>query len=184
MNLPDTAASKDAYRILTHAAPPELVNHSVRVYLLGKAYGQKKGIRFDDEGLYLAALFHDLGLCPAFKDTRLPFQVNSSRVLREFLLKRGFAQKRVQALAAAVDFHMQLIPRWSEDTVVGLLQVGAWMDITRFRRWAVRGEVSAVEKIYPRLKIERKFVKMLLGSVGSVGSCIGWLVPPHEGKPR
>lgn len=184
MNLPDTATSREAHRVLTDAAPPELVNHSVRVYLLGKAYGRKKGLRFDDEGLYLASLFHDLGLCPAFKDTSLPFQVNSSRALREFLLKRGFAQERVRALAAAVDFHMQLIPRWSEDNVAGLLQVGAWMDIMRLRRRAIRGEVAAVEQIYPRLNIERKFVRMLLGSVGSVGSCVGWLVPPREGRQR
>jgi HD domain len=184
LNLPDTALSREAHGILSRAAPPELVNHSVRAYLLGKAYGRKMGISFDDEGLYLAALFHDLGLCPAFKDTRFPFQVNSGRALRDFLLGRGVAQERAGALTAAVDFHMQLLPRWSEGNVAGLLQVGAWMDITRLRRRAVKDEVSAVEKIYPRLKIERKFVGMLLGSVGSVGSCLGWVVPPRGGRPR
>jgi hypothetical protein len=104
--------------------------------------------------------------------------------LREFLLKKGATAERVRSLPDAVDFHMQLTPRWSKGNVAGLLQVAAWMDITRLRRWTIKDEVLAVEKLYPRLKIERKFVRMLLGSVGSVVSCLGLLVPPHDFKPR
>src|SRR5229473_2749827 len=82
MKLPNTSLSKEAYTIINVVAEPEIVNHSIRIYLLGKAYAQKKNINFEDEGLYLAALFHDLGLCPTYRNSSQPFQINSSRALQ------------------------------------------------------------------------------------------------------
>ena len=78
MRLPETPLSREAYDAASASAPPEILNHSIRVYLLGKVYALRKDIAFDEEGLYLAALFHDLGLCPAYTDGSRPFQVNGS----------------------------------------------------------------------------------------------------------
>jgi len=39
-----------------------LFNHSVRVFVFGAMKGIRQKIKFDSELLYVAALFHDLGL--------------------------------------------------------------------------------------------------------------------------
>lgn len=177
MKLPDTLLSKEAYAIINVVAVPEIVNHSIRIYLLSKAYAQKKNINFEDEGLYLASLFHDLGLCPTYKDSSQPFQLNSSRALQAFLNERQVSPERISPLVEAVDFHMQLFPKWSKGNIAGLLQIGAWMDIAKLRSWTIKDQVHAIETEYPRFQIERKFPKLLLNSIGSAHSCLGLLFP-------
>lgn len=41
-----------------------LFNHSVRVYVFGAIKGIRQKLKFDSELLYIAALFHDLGVHP------------------------------------------------------------------------------------------------------------------------
>lgn len=177
MNLLDTSISNEAYGIARAAVTPEILNHSIRIYLLGKAYARKKSVEFDEEELYLAALFHDLGLCAAYKNSSRPFQVNSSRALEKFLRERHLPSERISPMVEAIDFHMQMFPKWSKGNIAGLLQIGAWMDITKLRRWTIRDEARAIEAEYPRLAISRKFPKMVFGSIGSVHSCLGLLFP-------
>jgi len=177
MRLPDTWLSKEAYAIINVVAVPELINHSIRTYLLARVYAQKKNIDFEDERLYLAALFHDLGLCPAYKNHLQPFQINSSRALQNFLDEHQVSPECIRILVDAIDFHMQLLPKWSKGNIAGLLQIGAWMDIARLRSWTIKDQVHAIETEYPRLQIERKFPKLLLSSIGSAHSCWGLLFP-------
>ncbi len=175
--LPDTWLTREAYEAANSAAPLALLHHSIRVYLLGKLYAREKRIDFDDEGLYLAALFHDLGLCPAYWDGSRAFQLNGGRALRRFLGERRVPPERAAALGDAVDFHMLPFPRWSKGSVAGLLQIGAWMDIARLRAWGRRDSIRDVEATYPRLGIGLKFPRMVLGSIGSPRSCLGLMFP-------
>lgn len=175
--LPDTTIVEEALSILKRAATPAVVNHSIRSYLLGATYARHRGLDFDEEGLATAAAFHDLGLCTDYRDPRAPFQFVGSRELRRFLCARGVEPARIEPLAEAIDYHMQMLPRWSKGNVVGLLQVGAWMDITGLRRWNVRKEAKEIEAVYPRAGIGMEFNKLLLRSIGSVRSCIGLMLP-------
>lgn len=175
--LPDTALVVEARSILERAAPPTLVEHSLRTFLLGRAYGRRRGIDHDEEGLLLAALFHDLGFCPEHRNRRLPFQVVGSRALREFLAEHGTDPQRISPLVDAIDFHMQMWPRWAKGNVAGLLQVGAWMDVTGLRRWSLRGDARSIEGAHPRHGIGLRFYGFLLGSFGSLGSCVGTMFP-------
>jgi hypothetical protein len=175
--LPDTALVLEARGILERAAPPTLVQHSLRTFLLGRAYGRLRSIDYDEEGLLLAALFHDLGFCPEHRNRRLPFQVVGSRALREFLADQGTDPQRISPLVDAIDFHMQMWPRWSKGNAAGLLQVGAWMDVTGLRRWSVRHDARIIERAHPRHGIGFRFYGFLLGSFGSLGSCVGTMFP-------
>ncbi|MCA9706077.1 MAG: HD domain-containing protein [Myxococcales bacterium] len=176
--LPDTPLVREARGILERAAPSTLVAHSIRSFLYGRAYGRSHAMGCDDEeGLLLAALFHDLGFCPEHQDRRLPFQVVGSRALREFLSEQGTEPERISALVDAIDFHMQLLPRWSKGNTAGLLQVGAWMDITGLRRWGISSDARTIEGAYPRDGIRLRFYGFLFGSFGGVGSCVGTLFP-------
>src|SRR5687767_4338499 len=123
--LPDTAAVKSARAIGERAAPSPILQHSLRAFLLASAYAEKKSSAFDEEGLALAALFHDLGLTPEFRDPSKPFAFASSKALRLYLMQRNVAADRIAVLCDAIEQHMQMLPRFSRGPEVGLLQVGA-----------------------------------------------------------
>ncbi len=176
-DLPDTALVTNARKLLERAAPSPLVRHSVRAFLLGAAYGRKKRIAFDEEGLALAAVFHDLGLTPEFGDPTRPFTFASSKALRLYLQDREVAAERIDVLADAIEQHMQLLPRFSHGAEVGLLQVGAWMDATGLRRWSVRSEAREIARKHPREGFDLLFPGTLLHSIGSFRACAGLLFP-------
>jgi hypothetical protein len=177
LSLPATPLIAEARALVEAAAPPALFNHSLRAYLLGRAYAARRAIEVDDEGLCLAALFHDLGLCAGHGDPAAPFTFASSRRLRAFLAERGVAEPRVRPLVDAIDLHVQLFPRWKKGPVAGLLQVGAWMDITLRKRWQVWGEAREIARAFPRVGIDLEFPRRLFRSIGSVRACVGLVAP-------
>src|SRR5262245_50372354 len=108
--LPDTALVLEAEAAVAAILETAVLQHSRRAFLLGRAYAQAKAIDFDEEDLCLAALFHDVGLF--VRPRGMPFPLASSRSLKEFLDARGLDRARVAAMVDAIDFHMQLRPRW------------------------------------------------------------------------
>ena len=44
---------------------------------------------------------------------------------------------------------MQMLPKWQKGPTVGLLQVGAWMDVTGLRQWSVSREAREIAEAYP-----------------------------------
>jgi HD superfamily phosphodiesterase len=72
-----------------------LFNHSVRVYVFGAMKGFRENLKFDPELLYVAALFHDMGLVDAYhtdskrlKSMALTPRANSSEVTASPMLRR------------------------------------------------------------------------------------------------
>src|SRR4051794_6973711 len=63
---PATTAAREVVVRYSSAA---LVNHCDRSYLWSASLGQLKGIPYDAELLYVAAMLHDLGLVAAFDTT-------------------------------------------------------------------------------------------------------------------
>lgn len=168
--LPATPLALLAHERARAVVPPLIFAHSVRCYLLGRAYAQARRIELDDEGLYLAALFHDFGLVPGRSTRELPFPRSSGRDLDAFLSEQGWERGRIEPLREAIELHMSLLPRWSRGTTVGLLQVGAWMDVMRFRRLGVRHAARAIEAVHPRAGLDWRFPAILLGRVGPLRS--------------
>src|SRR5205085_8666248 len=108
---------------------------------------------------------------------RRPFTLLSSRALRAFLEERGVPRDRISPLEDAIDFHMQMLPRWSKGATAGLLQVGAWMDVTFLRRWAIRAEAREIAAALPRAGFDLAFPVKLLGSIRRPAACLGLLLP-------
>ena len=169
----------DSARELLEEAPPAVKNHSLRTFLLGRAYAQARRIDFDEEGLCLAAIFHDFGLFPHHLDRSKPFTRTSSELLDEFLEDRSIPESKARLLKEAILLHMQPVPRWSRGSIAGLLQVGAWMDATGLRKWRVRRTAREIERAFPRLGFSLAFPPLLVKSIGSPRVCIELL----RGKP-
>jgi HD superfamily phosphodiesterase len=59
--VPGTASAVAAQEVASAYQSPALLNHCVRAYVWAAAYGMARGIDFDPELLYVAAMFHDIG---------------------------------------------------------------------------------------------------------------------------
>src|SRR4029077_13909014 len=58
----DSRLARDATELIRSIEPDLLYNHSLRVYSFGALQGERRGLRYDPELLYIGALFHDIGL--------------------------------------------------------------------------------------------------------------------------
>jgi HD domain-containing protein len=175
--LPQTPLVRDAYALARAALDADLVHHSLRVFALGRAWAHKDRIDFDEEGLCLAALFHDLGMSPGRRPRGMPFTRAGSSALRSFLEERGAPRDRIEPLVVAIDFHMQLLPRWSKGPVAGLLQVAAWMDVTGLRRSRLGAEAKTIEEALPVGNLRRDFNRRFLGTIDSFRGCLDLFFP-------
>lgn len=178
--LPSSSLCREAVAVVEAVAPPAVVNHSIRSYLLARPYAEAEAIACDDDALCLAALFHDLGLCSRHLDRSRPFPESSNLALVEFLAERRFDAARRAPITDAVAHHFRLFPPWSVDPLAGLLQVGAWMDAVGRKRSRFRDTARAIEGAYPRLGFDRTFPVLVLRSLGGARSSLGVFFPQYR----
>jgi hypothetical protein len=60
--VPDSALAREATALVQEVATQLLFDHSRRVFLWGALQGERLGLRYDPELLYVGAVFHDVGL--------------------------------------------------------------------------------------------------------------------------
>ncbi len=157
--LPGTATSAAALEVASEYLSPALLNHSVRAYLWAAADGVANGLAFDPELLYVAALFHDLGLVPAFDSHTVPFEEAGGHVAQVFAAGAGWPRQRRERLSAVIVGHMaqdaeahsdvegRLLARATATEIVGRHADGHPADF--------RAEVLAR---YPRLDLAGQFL--------------------------
>ncbi|GEP12390.1 HD domain-containing protein [Methylobacterium gnaphalii] len=87
IRIPDNARAlaREAVELVREHASDLLFNHSVRVFVFGAMRGVRDGLTFDSELLYVAALFHDLGLADAYHTPTKRFEIDGADAARAFL---------------------------------------------------------------------------------------------------
>ncbi len=181
--MPDTCAVAEAGALARAAFDDRLFHHTLRTYFLALRYAERFGLRCDREQLAMACLFHDLGLVAPHYRAEQAFTHSSSAAMKSFLLERGWAAERVLPAMQAIDFHMQLLPRWELGETAGLLQVGAWMDVTGLRSWRVPGAVKQARAQFRRGSFFWQFNACLAGQLASPKRALGLLAPQGR-EPR
>jgi HD superfamily phosphodiesterase len=128
-----------------------LFHHSTRVYFWGALAGKRKGLVFDPELLYVAAMFHDIGLTTRYRESQLRFEVDGANAAREFLQSHGIPEPDVERVWAAVALHTTPgIPEHMHPEIA-LVQAGAAMDVVgRGYHDLTDEEREAVIAAYPR----------------------------------
>src|ERR1700760_708589 len=94
VEIPDSKMAREATELVRQYENEMLFNHSVRVYAFGAIKGIRQNLKFDSELLYVAALFHDLGLVDHYHTETKRFEVDSADAAREFLTSRGIPQPK------------------------------------------------------------------------------------------
>src|ERR1700709_621077 len=87
--IPQTNLTRQITEFIRDTETELLFNHSSRVYSFAALAGQQRGLKFDRELLYAGAMFHDIGLMPAFSSATERFEVDGANAARAFLQQYG-----------------------------------------------------------------------------------------------
>ncbi|HEY4201515.1 MAG TPA: HD domain-containing protein [Devosiaceae bacterium] len=129
IRIPDSKLAREVTEFVRDTESELLFHHSMRVYCWGALTGNRKGLRFDPELFFAAAMFHDLGLTAHYHGSQLRFEVDGANAAREFLLGRGISERDVETVWNAIALHTTPgIPQFMRPEIA-LLQAAAGMDV-------------------------------------------------------
>jgi HD superfamily phosphodiesterase len=127
--VPDSLLAKEATAILREHSTELLFNHSMRVYLFATEQGRQQNLRFDSELLYVAAVFHDLGLTKKFSSANERFEVDGANAARQFLAAHKLPEEQIETAWAAIALHTTPGITQHMRPEVALLYTGVALDV-------------------------------------------------------
>jgi|SRR5579859_35832 len=129
IRIPDSKMARDLTQLIRDTESDLLFHHSTRVYLFGALTGQRKGLKYDPELLYVGAMFHDIGLTERYRQSQLRFEVDGANAARDFLRSYGVPETDVEMVWDAIALHTTPgIPEFKKP-VVALVTAGVEMDV-------------------------------------------------------
>lgn len=129
ISVPDSKLAREITEFIHDTESSLLFNHSSRVYFFGALAGQRRGLKFDAELLYAGAMFHDIGLVPAYSSQHDRFEVDGANAARDFLRQRGLPQQDIDDVWTAIALHTTPgIPQYMHP-VIALVTAGVEMDV-------------------------------------------------------
>ena len=151
VRIPDSRMAREATELVRDAVSDLMFHHSTRVYFWAALIGNAKGLRFDPELIYAAAMFHDFGLTQRFGESQRRFEVDGANAARDFLRSHGVGESEVARVWAAIALHTTPgIPEHMHPEIA-LVQAGAGMDVVgRGYEQLTDRQREAVVAAYPR----------------------------------
>jgi hypothetical protein len=129
IKIPDSKIAREAAELVRQHQTDMLFNHSVRVFVFGAMTGVRQNIKFDSELLYIAALFHDMGLAEAYETEAKRFEVDGADAAREFLRSHGIPDPKADLVWEAIALHTTPgVPQYMRPEIA-LTQSGVRMDV-------------------------------------------------------
>lgn len=127
--IPDSRLARSVTEFVRDTEPPLLFHHSSRVFYFGALAGKRRGLTFDPDLLYAAAMFHDVGLVPAHSSADERFEVDGANAARDFLRGHGVSPTDLDLVWTAIALHTTPgIPRHMHP-VIALVTAGVEMDV-------------------------------------------------------
>ncbi|MCF2526588.1 HD domain-containing protein [Yinghuangia soli] len=158
--IPDSKLAKEATELVRDATDDLLYDHSRRVYLWGALHGRRLDIEHDPELLYIAAMFHDIGLTAPHRASGRRFEIDGADEARAFLASHGIADDRSRLVWEAIALHTTPeIPNHMHP-VIALTTAGVEMDVLGIGYHAVSDEErAAVVAAHPRPDFKRRILQ-------------------------
>ena len=117
--VPDSKLAQEATELVRDTEPSLLFNHSTRVYYFGSLAGKRRGLKFDPELLYVAAMFHDMGLTPRYSSKSDRFEVDGANAAKAFLRQHNISQQEIDTVWTAIALHTTPgIPQYMQSVTV------------------------------------------------------------------
>jgi hypothetical protein len=149
--IPDSALVREATDFIHNAEDELLFDHSRRVFLFGALRGRRLGLQPDLELLYVAAMFHDLGLTERYRTSNLRFEVDGANAARDFLLHHGVDAADARKVWLSIALHTTPgVPQFLEPEIA-LVNSGVETDVVGIGRDELSSDaIDAVIAAHPR----------------------------------
>jgi hypothetical protein len=129
IRVPDSAMARAATQLVRDTEDDLLYNHSRRVFFWGALTGNRRGLKYDAELLYVGAMFHDMGLTKAHASRDLRFEVDGANAARDFLKSYSVGERDIEDVWTAIALHTTPgIPEHMRPTIA-LVTAGVEMDV-------------------------------------------------------
>src|SRR5216684_2714995 len=151
ITVPDSKLVHEITEFIRDTESTLLFNHSSRVYYFGALAGRRRGFKFDAELLYAGAMFHDIGLVPAYSSDADRFEVDGANAARDFLRRHNIPAQDIDHVWTAIALHTTPgIPQYMHP-VIALVTAGVEMDVLGigYSDFA-EADREAVVRAYPR----------------------------------
>ena len=160
IRIPDSALARDVTQFVQDVESPLLFDHSRRVFLWASLQGEKQGLWFDPELLYVGALFHDIGLVEGHRSAHDRFEVDGANAAREFLRSHGVTGDALRIVWDAIALHTTPgIPEHKEPEVA-LVTAGVELDVMGFGYDDISAEDrEAVLAAFPRVDFKESIIQ-------------------------
>jgi hypothetical protein len=156
---PDSSLARDAQEATEDLLTPAVRNHSHRAYAWAAAIAARRGISFDRELLYLAAMFHDTGLPSPVP--HVDFTVRSAALAREFADRHGVPADSREVVTNAIAMHHSPGVALESGPEAYLMSAGAAVDVFGSRSNEIPDAVRRrVVEQFPRLGFKREFAAL------------------------
>jgi hypothetical protein len=160
VTIPDTKVARDATDLVRDSTSDLIYHHSRRVFWFGSMQGRNLGLSVDPELLYIAAMFHDLGLNEQHRSSGRRFEVDGADEARSFLHGHGVPEDSIRRVWTAIALHTTPgIPEFMEPEVA-LLTAGVEYDVLGIGYHDIsdadRAEITA---LHPRPDFKRSILQ-------------------------
>jgi hypothetical protein len=127
--IPDSALAREATEFVQDISTQLLYDHSRRVFLWGSLQGEKHGLDYDTELLYVGAMFHDVGLVEGHRSQHERFEIDGANAARAFLEGHGLPEESVMTVWESIALHTTPeVPRYKQPEV-RLVTLGVEYDV-------------------------------------------------------
>jgi HD domain-containing protein len=158
--IPDSRLAREATEFVQDVSTRLLFDHSRRVFLWGSLQGEKLGLDYDPELLYVGAMFHDVGLLKDHRSEHERFEIDGANAARAFLERHGLPEESVMTVWEAIALHTTPeVPRYKQPEV-RLVTLGVEYDVLGLHFDELSAEQrEAVLDAHPRTRFKRGIVE-------------------------
>ena len=160
VTIPDSRLARDATELIRSVEPDLLYHHSLRVVSFGALQGDRLGLSYDPELLYIGAMFHDIGLVDGHRSAEDRFEVDGANAAREFLTGQGVTGDSLRIVWDAIALHTTPgIPQHKEPEVA-LVTAGVELDVLGFGYDDISADDrGAVLAAHPRIDFKESIIE-------------------------
>jgi hypothetical protein len=164
VRIPDSAVAVAATELVRDTSTELLYNHSRRVFLFGTLQATAAGLSPDPELLYVAALFHDLGLVPPYRGNDQRFELDGADEARRFLTSNGISADNADTVWTAIALHTTPEVPWRMGPVVAATTAGVETDVLGLRLGNLaEADIQAIVAVHPRPDFKRQILDAFTG---------------------
>ena len=157
ISAPDTELTRKAAALVARVHNQPMQHHLHRTWWFAEFLGRKRGLQYDRELVYLASIFHDLGLTEEFAaDGR--FEVDGADAASRFLKQQGYEDAKAEMVWDAVALHSSVGIVERKRPEIALISLGAHVDVFGLHLDEITPALlDDTLALYPRLGMKKAF---------------------------